>query len=179
MSVATVRTFLETISEIRTTQVITFLGNIFATLFDIFLITLFKLLIISIFKIATIEILKFFALGTKLNAIFSKSQKLPLINLKDVNINLLGEEVSHSEHASGTSGYSAGYPAGYPQDVFLDSSDYYDEEYQDIYTGKYAEDKAFKEGDNKKQMNKKVMNEGQAYDQDKKQFFTGVRKRWS
>ena len=183
MSVETVRTFLETISDIRTSQVLDFLGSVITSLFEILLITVFKVFIVSAFKIFTIKLLTFFAVDAKLFSIISKPN--------------IGEKLAHSDYVSSPSDYydsygGTGWYRGRYGDIggYKDSyggtegySDSYPEypsdEYQDPYTGKYGDDKAYKNPDNKK-WEKNALNDILAQDQDyKDEFINGVRQRWN
>ena len=145
MSVQEERTILETISEIRTEQVLNFLGSIAAQLVQILVLTLVKLTIVAIFKLLTIKLLKLFALDLQTFSIFSKADNPDLENNKILQVM---EDYGDYEDPR-YQDYRPGYNRYQYQDKY--------------YTGKLTDDKAYRKEENRKE---KEREEGMEYDQD-------------
>ena len=76
---------VDSLSPIRTQQVVTFLGNILTTLLTIFINTITKLFMITVAKVFLLALLK----HLKISDIFfdfALSRKSPLVNIEDASI---------------------------------------------------------------------------------------------
>ena len=96
MSADQLRTFMETLSDIRTSQVVDFLSSTLMNLFQILSITLFKLSVVVGFQIFTSRVLSF---DFQLFSPFSRA------SVKDVNIN-----DEYSDYISDAVGDYSSYP---------------------------------------------------------------------
>ena len=108
----------ESLSDLRTQQVFTFIGTILTTLGTIFLNTIAKLFVIAVAKVVLLTIIKhvnFSPISDILQDI-SPSSKAPLVNIEDAHIQYSspGEEYSvPGEEYGGRYKYSASTGTGY------------------------------------------------------------------
>ena len=88
---------IDSLSPIRTQQVVTFFGNILTTLLTIFLNTITKLFMITVAKVLLLALLKHLRISD-IFFDFALSRKSPLVNIEDASIHYSspGEEYPYT-----------------------------------------------------------------------------------